>query len=269
MDGIKEKLKVLKTDPRTIDGVAKIFWAAENEEDVELMQKRLSIENEIVYSHFKRIMEIKPEISEEAKQKLGKLGRRLSPTFFEEFFSSEIVSCNMCCDLHPKYDAYSQEFIDFYKAAYQFALNKMKEYLGVEIIPPVKRSPLYEVMYHTVGKIIGFPSEKGPFIGEIKEKSIPRPLDFPMNIIIDSLFFTDSSDDRPKWNIRVEDKKGEIDLFSYMFRGNSLETRVALDKEFNIGDRVRIERYSNGSYSYPVKHDESQLSDAMHNVVTK
>ena len=35
MDGIKEKLKTLDTDPRTIDGVAKIFWAAENEKDVE------------------------------------------------------------------------------------------------------------------------------------------------------------------------------------------------------------------------------------------
>ena len=115
----------------------------------------------------KRIVELKPEILEEAKQKLGKLGRRLSLTFFDEFFHSDEISCDMSCDLHPKYDAYSQEFRDFHKAAYQFALNKIKEYLGVEINTPVKRSFLYEVMYHTVGKIIELPSEKGPFIGDL------------------------------------------------------------------------------------------------------
>ena len=69
--------------------------------------------------------------------------------------------------------------------------------------------------------------------------------------------------------IWVEDKKGETNSFSYEFKDTGLERMVALDKEFDIGDRVKIDRYSNGFYSYPVKHDESRAINATSNVITK
>jgi hypothetical protein len=52
------------------------------------------------------------------------------------------------------------------------------------------------------------------------------------------------------WSICVEDKDGKVEEFSYDIAGVATK---AWDSAFNVGDKIAIKRYSDGSYSFPSK----------------
>ena len=146
---IVEKLRILNVFPNSIDESVEIFTTAQNEEDVtqEVRKRQYSCGSEqFLYFHFGELVKLQPGILAEAEAKLGHLG--LSSDYIREFFTSgadpslvmsaksQLREAEGKPANDKRYDRETRK--KFSKEAYQFALNRMKEYLGIAETPKHK-----------------------------------------------------------------------------------------------------------------------------------
>jgi hypothetical protein len=131
-EDIVKKLKALDVFPNFVYEGAEIFSNVQTEDDVEreMAERHTSCGGEqYIFFNFHSLLNLQPEILQEAEKKLGNLG--ISTDHIREYMQAE---------QNPSYlmaleygDKYPYEVRDrFRKKANQFALDKIKEYLGIK-----------------------------------------------------------------------------------------------------------------------------------------
>ena len=129
---IEDRLRVLEVFPDTIERSAQIFLNARTEAEVKQEMARVHTDcsaGQFLYFHFRRLVELQPEILDEVESRLSEYG--VEREHIRKYFSSgadpEMI---MSMDYGEKYPEDIRE--KFFDAAYCFALGRMKEYLGIE-----------------------------------------------------------------------------------------------------------------------------------------
>lgn len=131
IESIKEKLRILNVFPNSIDENAEIFLKVQTEKDIEkeMVAHHTSCGNEqYIFFHFHEILKLQPEILKEAEKKLGNLD--ISVNHVREYMQAEQQPSLLLTLKHD--DKYPYEVRErFREKANQFALDKIKEYLGI------------------------------------------------------------------------------------------------------------------------------------------
>jgi hypothetical protein len=132
IESIVEKLKALNVFPDTVNDNAEIFLKVQNEEDIEreMTERHTSCGHEqYIFFHFHSLLKLQPEILKEAEEKLG--NSDISINHVREYMQAEQQPSLLLALRHD--DKYPYEVRErFREKANQFALDKIKEYLGIK-----------------------------------------------------------------------------------------------------------------------------------------
>lgn len=125
-----EKLRALNVFPDTLEESAEIFRAAQTEEDVrqEMIRRKTSCSSEqYIFFHFSELLRRQPNLLQEAEQRLANLG--VPPDVTREYMQAQQQPSYLMAMSHEEIP--DETRVRFSKAANQFALDKIKEYLEV------------------------------------------------------------------------------------------------------------------------------------------
>ncbi len=128
---IEDKLRALKVFPNTVEDNLKLFQKATNvqELDSEMMNRDTACSGEqFLYFHFNSLVKQKPEIVEEAVQKLGNYG--IPPEIIKEYCNWLQPGLMLTLKYESQFPYEVRE--PFNDAAAQFAIDKMREYLEIK-----------------------------------------------------------------------------------------------------------------------------------------
>lgn len=141
LEQLVEKLKILGVFPKTVDESAEIFRSCTNIEAIaeEVGRRHYTCgEEQFVYFHLGALLrdsEFKAKFLTDARKELDNQGIR--PEHIDEYFQSGADPGLVFMSTHEEYGPseikYPREvMLTFSKRADQFALDKMREWLGVK-----------------------------------------------------------------------------------------------------------------------------------------